>query len=115
MGRSLLHVLNLVDHEPLLPRLLAAGLDLEARDSQDKTPLFVAVADGGSPALVEALLDAGARIDVEDHMEQSLAHVIRRYRRSDLSFLEKRVREEYPDVGADWWDDYLSRDDEDDD
>ncbi|MUT91848.1 ankyrin repeat domain-containing protein [Streptomyces sp. Z38] len=114
-GRSLLHVLNLVDHEPLLPRMLAAGLDLEARDKEDRTPLFVAVAEGGSRALVEALLAAGARIDVEDHMEQSLAHVVRRYRRSDLAFLEKRVREEYPDAGADWWDDYLSRDDDEDD
>ncbi|MET8598365.1 ankyrin repeat domain-containing protein [Streptomyces althioticus] len=114
-GRSLLHILNLVDHEPLLPRLLAAGLDLEARDAQARTPLFTAVAQGGSKALVDALLDAGARIDVEDHMELSLAHVVRRYRRSDLAFLEKRVREEHPDVGADWWDDHLSRDDEDDD
>ncbi|MEU0910581.1 ankyrin repeat domain-containing protein [Streptomyces althioticus] len=114
-GRSLLHILNLVDHEPLLPRLLAAGLDLEARDAQARTPLFTAVAEGGSRALVEALLEAGARIDVEDRMELSLAHVVRRYRRSDLAFLEKRVREEHPDVGADWWDDHLLRDDEDDD
>ncbi|MGW4762198.1 ankyrin repeat domain-containing protein [Streptomyces pseudogriseolus] len=106
-GRSLLHVLNLLDHEPLLPRLLAAGLDLEARDAEARTPLFVAVAERGSRALVEALLDAGARIDVEDHMEMSLAHVVRRYRRSDLAFLEKRVREEHPDAGADWWDDHM--------
>ncbi|MFD5375323.1 ankyrin repeat domain-containing protein [Streptomyces griseoincarnatus] len=108
-GRSLLHVLNLVDHEPLLPRLLAAGLDLEARDKEDRTPLFVAVAEGGSRALVEALLDAGARIDVEDHMEQSLAHVVRRYRRADLAFLRQRVRKEHPDVGGTWWEDYLDR------
>ncbi|CAL9397436.1 ankyrin repeat domain-containing protein [Streptomyces sp. enrichment culture] len=113
-GRSLLHVLNLVDHEPLLPRLLAAGLDLEARDSQNKTPLFVAVAEGGSRALVEALLDGGARIDVEDHMQQSLAHVIRRYRRDDLAFLRERVREEHPDAGGDWWEDYLDHRDEND-
>ncbi|MDT6982874.1 ankyrin repeat domain-containing protein [Streptomyces lusitanus] len=106
-GRSLLHVLNLLDHEPLLPRLLAAGLDLEARDAEARTPLFVAVAERGSRALVEALLDAGARIDVEDHMEMSLAHVARRYRRADLSFLEKRVREEHPGAGADWWDDHM--------
>ncbi|PNV32331.1 ankyrin repeat domain-containing protein [Streptomyces sp. DH-12] len=107
-GRSLLHVLNLIDHERLLPRLLAAGLDLEARDKQGRTPLFVAVAEGGSRALVEALLDAGARIDVEDGMELSLAHVVRRYRRSDLAFLRKRVREEHPDVGSEWWEDYLT-------
>ncbi|WP_217129007.1 ankyrin repeat domain-containing protein [Streptomyces sp. AC558_RSS880] len=108
-GRSLLHVLHLLDHEPLLPRLLAAGLDLEARDQRDRTPLFVAVNDGGSRALVEALLAAGARIDVEDQMELSLAQVIRRYKRSDLAFLRKRVREEHPGLGADWWDEYMDR------
>ncbi|MFC8390756.1 ankyrin repeat domain-containing protein [Streptomyces sp. NPDC057238] len=111
-GRSLLHVLHLLDHEPLLPRLLAAGLDLEARDQRDRTPLFVAVNDGGSRALVEALLAAGARIDVEDQMELSLAQVIRRYKRSDLAFLRKRVREEHPGLGADWWDEYMDRDEE---
>ncbi|MFC8366581.1 ankyrin repeat domain-containing protein [Streptomyces sp. NPDC057239] len=111
-GRSLLHVLHLLDHEPLLPRLLAAGLDLEARDQRDRTPLFVAVNDGGSRALVEALLAAGARIDVEDQMELSLAQVIRRYKRSDLAFLRKRVREEHPGLGADWWDEYMDRNEE---
>ncbi|MFI2375599.1 ankyrin repeat domain-containing protein [Streptomyces sp. NPDC018964] len=111
-GRSLLHVLHLLDHEPLLPRLLAAGLDLEARDRRDRTPLFVAVNDGGSRALVEALLAAGARIDVEDQMELSLAQVIRRYKRSDLAFLRKRVREEHPGLGAEWWDDYMDRHEE---
>lgn len=111
-GRSLLHVLHLLDHEPLLPRLLAAGLDLEARDQRDRTPLFVAVNDGGSRALVEALLAAGARIDVEDQMELSLAQVARRYKRSDLAFLRKRVREEHPGLGADWWDEYMDRNEE---
>lgn len=111
-GRSLLHVLHLLDHEPLLPRLLEAGLDLEARDQRDRTPLFVAVNDGGSRVLVEALLAAGARIDVEDRMELSLAQVIRRYKRSDLAFLRKRVREEHPGLGADWWDEYMDRNEE---
>ncbi|MEU0044558.1 hypothetical protein [Streptomyces werraensis] len=47
-------------------------------------------------------------------MEQSLAHVIRRYRRDDLAFLRERVREEHPDAGGDWWEDYLDRRDEND-
>ncbi|MFJ2951353.1 ankyrin repeat domain-containing protein [Streptomyces sp. NPDC087226] len=115
-GRSLLHVLHLLDHEPLLPRLLAAGLDLEARDQRDRTPLFVAVNDGGSRALVEAFLAAGARIDVEDESELSLAQTVRRYKRADLSFLRDRVREEHPGAGADWWDEWMEQraaDDED--
>ncbi|CAL9413903.1 ankyrin repeat domain-containing protein [Streptomyces sp. enrichment culture] len=106
-GRSLLHVLHLVDHELLLPRLLAEGLDLEARDDRNRTPLYVAVGDGGSRALVEALLAAGARIDVVDESELSLAQTIRRYKRSDLAFLRKRVREEHPGVGAEWWDEWM--------
>lgn len=113
-GRSLLHVLHLLDHELLLPRLLSAGLDLEARDRRDRTPLFVAVNDGGSRALVEDLLAAGARVDVEDQSELSLAQTIRRYKRSDLAFLRERVREEHPGVGADWWDEWMDRKEQDD-
>ncbi|MFI1421384.1 ankyrin repeat domain-containing protein [Streptomyces sp. NPDC020731] len=108
-GRSLLHVLHLLDHEPLLPRLLAAGLDLEARDQRDRTPLFVAVNDGGSRALVEALLAAGARTDAVDQSELSLAHLVRRYKRSDLIFLRRRVREEHPGAGGDWWEDWMDQ------
>ncbi|WP_149179997.1 ankyrin repeat domain-containing protein [Streptomyces sp. TRM49041] len=114
-GRTLLHALNLLDHDELLPRLLAAGVGLEATDYLDRTPLFTAVADRGTTALVEALLAAGARIDVTDSMERSLAHIIRIYRRKDLAFLRERVQEEHPGIGADWWDDWSAyRDDEDD-
>ncbi|MFJ3985013.1 ankyrin repeat domain-containing protein [Streptomyces fungicidicus] len=111
-GRSLLHVLHQLDHEPLLPRLLAAGLDLEARDQRERTPLFAAVNDGGSRALVEAFLAAGARIDVIDQSELSLAQVIRRYRRADLRSLRERVQEEHPGIGADWWDEWMDRQEE---
>ncbi|GAA3841080.1 ankyrin repeat domain-containing protein [Streptomyces phyllanthi] len=106
-GRTLLHVLNLLDHEALLPRLLAEGLDLEARDRRERTPLFVAVNDLGSKALVEALVAAGARLDVIDQSELSLAQLVRRYKRPDLAFLRERVQEEHPGVGADWWDEWL--------
>jgi hypothetical protein len=113
MGRGLLHVLHLLDHRELLPRLLAAGLDLEAKDRTDRTPLQSAVHCGGSAALVRDLLDAGARIDVTDEMELSLAQVIRRYERTDLMFLRRRVLKEHPGIGSEWFDDYISeRDDE---
>ncbi|MFF9350097.1 ankyrin repeat domain-containing protein [Streptomyces sp. NPDC014734] len=104
--RGLLHVLGLLDHERLLPRLLAAGLDLEATEHRHRTPLCVAVADGGSADLVRALVEAGARIDVTDHMELSLHQLIRKYRRTDLRFLGERVEKEYPDIGADWWEEW---------
>ncbi|MFG3343649.1 ankyrin repeat domain-containing protein [Streptomyces sp. NPDC048018] len=106
-GRSLLHLLHLLDHRELLPRLLAAGLDVEARDKAHHTPLQLAVAQGGSPRLVRDLLDAGARIDVVDEMELSLAQVIRRYQRTDLAFLRHRVDEEHPGIGSEWYDEYL--------
>jgi hypothetical protein len=106
-GRTLLHVLNLLDHETLLPRLLAEGLDLEARDRRDRTPLFVAVNDLGSKALVEALVAAGARLDVIDQSELSLDQLVRRYKRRDLAFLRDRVRQEHPGVGAEWWDEWM--------
>ncbi|MEU5313233.1 ankyrin repeat domain-containing protein [Streptomyces sp. NPDC021562] len=106
-GRTLLHVLNLLDHEELLPRLLAAGVDLEARDRRERTPLFTAVNDLGSKALVEALVAAGARLDVTDESEVSLAQLVRRYKRPDLAFLRDRVQAEHPGVGADWWDEWL--------
>ncbi|MEU9146364.1 ankyrin repeat domain-containing protein [Streptomyces sp. NPDC048349] len=115
-GRSLLHALHLLDHEVLLPRLLEAGLDLEARDKAERTPLLSAVHWGGSADLVRALLAAGSRIDVIDEMELSLSQEIRRYKRTDLAFLRDRVDEEFPGIGADWFDEHMEyREDEEDD
>ncbi|WP_328302550.1 ankyrin repeat domain-containing protein [Streptomyces sp. NBC_00435] len=102
--RGLLHVLPGLDHEVLLPRLLAAGADLEARDDQRRTPLQRAVHCGGSVALVRALLEAGARIDVVDYKQRSLSQVIRLYRGGDLAFLRRRLDEEHPGLGAIGWD-----------
>ncbi|MFD6109182.1 ankyrin repeat domain-containing protein [Streptomyces yangpuensis] len=112
--RGLLHTLHLLDHEVLLPRLLAAGLDLEARDRAYRTPLLSAVHWGGSVELVKALLAAGSRIDVLDEMDLSVSQEIRRYKRTDLAFLRDRVEEEFPGNGADWFDEH-SEDWEDDD
>ncbi|WP_051717659.1 ankyrin repeat domain-containing protein [Streptomyces sp. NRRL F-5727] len=106
-GRGLLHVLHLLDHRELLPRLLAAGLDLEAKDKAARTPLQTAVHEGGSVELVRELLAAGARIDVTDEMDLSLAQAIRRYERTDLMFLRRRVLREHPGLGSDWFDAYM--------
>ncbi|MFE1443488.1 ankyrin repeat domain-containing protein [Streptomyces sp. NPDC058739] len=107
-GRGLLHLLHLLDHRELLPRLLAAGLDPEAHDKTDRTPLQNAVHSGGSAALVKDFIAAGARIDVIDEMELSLAQVVRRYERTDLMFLRRRVLDEHPGIGSEWFDDYMS-------
>ncbi|MFF9197719.1 ankyrin repeat domain-containing protein [Streptomyces sp. NPDC014779] len=106
-GRGLLHLLHLVDHRELLPRLLAAGLDLEARDKAGMTPLQLAVAQQGPVALVRDLLAAGARTDVVDEMGLSLAQVIRRYQRTDLLFLRRRLLAEHPELGARWFENHM--------
>ncbi|WP_234435717.1 ankyrin repeat domain-containing protein [Streptomyces sp. NRRL F-2747] len=106
-GRTLLHELHLLDHEVLLPRLLAAGLDLEARTKTGLTPLQLAVQFGGSAELVRAFLAAGSRIDVLDEADLSLGQVVRRYKRTDLRFLRSRVEEEFPDIGSEWFDEYM--------
>ncbi|HEX2314529.1 MAG TPA: ankyrin repeat domain-containing protein [Thermomonospora sp.] len=85
-GRTLLHLLHLVDHERLLPRLLEAGLDVEAADETGRTPLHSAV-EHGTPALVRALLAAGARPDATDRSGASVLELAERARRGDLEFL----------------------------
>ncbi|XVQ15241.1 ankyrin repeat domain-containing protein [Spirillospora sp. CA-255316] len=101
-GRTLLHLLHLVDFEELLPRLLEAGLDLEAveegEQQEKRTALHRAVELDGSVELVRALLDAGARIDLLDEEETTILRLIYRAGRDDLKFLEERIEEEYPEL-----------------
>jgi len=67
-GGGLLHHLGLlfvgegstVDAGALLPRLLAAGADIDERDPDGRTPLLCALLQEGTPDLVSALLAAGA-------------------------------------------------------
>ncbi|WP_067467585.1 ankyrin repeat domain-containing protein [Actinomadura macra] len=99
-GRTLLHCLHLIDHTLLMPRLVPV-LDLEAGDSCGRTPLHVTVFENGSVDLVRALLDAGARIDVQDEQETTLHRVIEWRERTDLAFLLRRIEDEYPEL-ADW-------------
>ena len=82
--RTLLHALVHLDHEVLLPRLLAAGVGLDAVDHDGRTALHVAVGDSGSPGLVRALLDAGARPGVLDDQGLTPADLVRVRNRTDL-------------------------------
>jgi ankyrin repeat protein len=111
--RTLLHHLHKLDHEQLLPRLLAAGLDLEARDHHQRTPLHMAVGDHGSASLVRALLAAGAATDVVDDAEWTLRDLIRRHKRKDLAFLFEALADIADRDNYDWFDEY-QEDDEDD-
>ncbi|WP_433186494.1 hypothetical protein [Actinoallomurus sp. CA-150999] len=99
--REVAHALRLLDHDGLLARLLAAGLDVEARDAERRTPLFTAICCDGSTALVRALLAAGARIDVsgEIHGEElSLYRLIEWQGRDDLGFITERIEREHPEL-----------------
>ncbi|MFE3760892.1 ankyrin repeat domain-containing protein [Streptomyces sp. NPDC059104] len=111
-GRTLLHMLPHLEHEELLPRLLAAGLGLETEDGPGRTALLAAVRDGGTAELVRALIEAGARLDVTDEAEMSLSQLVRRFRRDDLTFVRELVDERYPDIGADYFDEYMEWRDE---
>ncbi|WP_432968497.1 ankyrin repeat domain-containing protein [Dactylosporangium sp. CA-233914] len=62
-GATLLHLLAHLDHEVLLPRLLAAGLDVNATDADGRTPLHAAAEARwnrrAADDLVDRLIDAG--------------------------------------------------------
>ncbi|MEW2353265.1 ankyrin repeat domain-containing protein [Spirillospora sp. NPDC029432] len=87
-GHSLLHCLGSVRHEELLPRLLAAGVDLEARDAMGRTPLLVA-AWSAPAATVRALLAAGARPAALSRVLGWVRSIAEQ--RGDLDFLVKLV------------------------
>jgi Ankyrin repeats (many copies) len=85
MGRTLLHMLAHLDYEAVLPRLLAAGVPVDARDHEGRTPLFAAVVHHGSVELIRALRDAGADPRVTDNLGRSARDWIRITRRPHLA------------------------------
>ncbi|WP_144119259.1 hypothetical protein [Catellatospora sichuanensis] len=87
-GWSLRHMAMWVDHARLLPLLDAAGLPVDVPDRIGRTPLYVAVMNGGDPALIRALLDAGADLHAETVHGASPSSVAHDHaRRDDLAFL----------------------------
>ncbi|MBW6433656.1 hypothetical protein KZ829_07850 [Actinoplanes hulinensis] len=59
-GRTLMHRVRSFDHARLLPRLVAEGLDVNAKDLEGSTPLYLAVVHRWPAGLIRALVDAGA-------------------------------------------------------
>ncbi|MEV5497369.1 hypothetical protein AB0M50_18425 [Nonomuraea fuscirosea] len=99
--RELAHRLRHLDHDGLLGRLLAAGLDIDTRDGDQRTPLFSAICGDGSVALVQALLTAGARIDLTGEIHGhavSLHRLIAWLDRDDLDFITDRIERDHPEL-----------------
>jgi ankyrin repeat protein len=61
LERTVAHQAVHLDRPELVHRLLAAGGDIEATDTAGSTPLQLALHIGAVPAVVQALLDAGAK------------------------------------------------------
>ncbi|MEU7866337.1 hypothetical protein [Dactylosporangium sp. NPDC049140] len=59
-GRTLLHRIHQFEHPELLPRLLAAGLDVNARSRRGYTPMCEALVNSASAEVLAALHEAGA-------------------------------------------------------
>jgi len=74
-GSSLLHHLAMVDFKRLLPRLFAAGLEVNGLNVHRRTPLHEAVLHGDLP-LVRALLAAGANPALRDEHGVAAAKVV---------------------------------------
>ncbi|ROW10588.1 hypothetical protein VMCG_01992 [Cytospora schulzeri] len=72
-------------HDRIIHMLLRQqpGMDPDAPDSDGRTPLMHAVV-AGHPAVVRALLAAGARCDAVDHMQRSVLHLAVLYRREQV-------------------------------
>jgi hypothetical protein len=84
-GLTLLHMLVYLDHEPLLSRVLDAGVPVDARDQYGRTPLYVAVVHGGSAGLVRDLRRAGADLDAADDRGLTVRdRILRKAKRSDV-------------------------------
>lgn len=100
-GWSLRHTAMWVDHERLLPLLDAAGVPVDARDRAGRTPLYVAVMNGGDVALIHRLLAAGADPFAETvHGATVAACAAYRARRDDLDFLAKLLHERWAALRA---------------
>jgi ankyrin repeat protein len=85
--RTLLHLMPHLHDPGLLARLLAAGLDVNARDIDGLTPLFAAVHGMGGAELIRALVAAGASTDVADEDGVPAATWVARVAKPDLDVL----------------------------
>jgi hypothetical protein len=85
---TVLHLLRSTGAAAFLPRLLAAGLDLEARNHGGRTPLLLQVMWHGPAAAIRALWEAGADPHAQRFDgDKTVLDMVRDGRRADLHFL----------------------------
>jgi hypothetical protein len=71
-GRTLIHRARSFDHARLLPRLLAAGVDVNAKDVEGSTALYLAVVHRWPADLIIALVDAGADLHTPNQYDETV-------------------------------------------
>ncbi len=76
-GRTLLHMAAYIDDPDFAARMIAAGLTIDAVDSQSRTPLHQVARDGGSITTIRCLLEAGADVTAIDSSGCTAVHVLR--------------------------------------
>jgi ankyrin repeat protein len=87
-GQGVLHLLRAADAPAYLPRLLAAGLDLEARERRGFTPLHRLLLGDAPTAAIRALWQAGADPSARTGRDgRSATELARDLKRGDLRFL----------------------------
>jgi hypothetical protein len=87
-GWTLLHMAMWMDWERLAPLVVGHGVPIDVTDRIGRTPLYVAVHQGGPAAYVHWLLDHGADPNASTEHGADTFSVLYRSRRSDLDRID---------------------------
>ncbi|XP_060058243.1 transient receptor potential cation channel subfamily A member 1 [Erinaceus europaeus] len=71
---TLLHRVSLFDHHELADYLISVGADINATDSEGRSPLLLATASA-SWNTVNLLLSKGAHVDIKDNLGRNFLHL----------------------------------------